>query len=49
MTKSTATLIGFVAVLLWGVLALLTVGSAPTPPFLLNAICFAIGGTPGLI
>ena len=49
MTKSTATLIGFVAVLLWGVLALLTVGSAPTPPFLLNAICFAIGGTLGLI
>lgn len=49
MTKKTATLIGFVAVLLWGVLALLTVGSAPTPPFLLNAICFAIGGTLGLI
>lgn len=49
MNKATATLIGFIAVLLWGVLALLTVGSAPTPPFLLNAICFAIGGTLGLI
>ncbi|APX13850.1 aromatic amino acid exporter YddG [Tateyamaria omphalii] len=49
MTRRTATLIGFVAVLLWGVLALLTVGSAPTPPFLLNAICFAIGGTLGLV
>ncbi|WP_299648070.1 DMT family transporter [uncultured Tateyamaria sp.] len=49
MTRPTATLIGFVAVLLWGVLALLTVGSAPTPPFLLNALCFAIGGTLGLI
>ncbi|MEO0381404.1 MAG: EamA family transporter [Pseudomonadota bacterium] len=49
MSKARATLIGFVAVLLWGVLALLTVGSAPTPPFLLNAICFAIGGTLGLI
>ncbi|KIC50325.1 EamA family transporter [Tateyamaria sp. ANG-S1] len=49
MTRRTATLIGFVAVLLWGVLALLTVGSAPTPPFLLNALCFAIGGTLGLI
>ncbi|WP_299043440.1 EamA family transporter [uncultured Tateyamaria sp.] len=49
MTRTTATLIGFVAVLLWGVLALLTVGSAPTPPFLLNALCFAIGGTLGLV
>lgn len=49
MTRTTATLIGFVAVLLWGVLALLTVGSAPTPPFLLNALCFAMGGTLGLI
>jgi len=49
MTKGVATLVGFIAVLLWGVLALLTVGSAPTPPFLLNAICFAIGGTLGLI
>ena len=49
MTRTTATMIGFVAVLLWGVLALLTVGSAPTPPFLLNALCFAIGGTLGLI
>ncbi|WP_299550055.1 EamA family transporter [uncultured Tateyamaria sp.] len=49
MSRATATLIGFIAVLLWGVLALLTVGSAPTPPFLLNALCFAIGGTLGLI
>lgn len=49
MTRRAATLIGFVAVLLWGLLALLTVGSAPTPPFLLNAICFAIGGALGLI
>ncbi|WP_299368866.1 EamA family transporter [uncultured Tateyamaria sp.] len=49
MTRSTATLTGFVAVILWGVLALLTVGSAPTPPFLLNALCFAIGGALGLV
>lgn len=48
MTRTTATLVGFGAVLLWGVLALLTVGSAPTPPFLLNAVCFAIGGTLGV-
>jgi drug/metabolite transporter (DMT)-like permease len=49
MSKSRATAIGFVAVLLWALLALFTVGSAPTPPLLLNAICFAIGGTIGLI
>ncbi|SFL47223.1 DMT family transporter [Shimia aestuarii] len=49
MTRSRATLIGFVAVLLWALLALFTVGTAPTPPLLLNAICFTIGGTIGLI
>lgn len=49
MTKLGATAIGFVAVLLWSLLALFTVGSAPTPPLLLNAICFSIGGTLGLI
>ncbi len=49
MTKSRATAIGFAAVLLWSLLALFTVGSSPTPPLLLNAICFSIGGTLGLI
>lgn len=49
MTQSKATAIGFIAVLLWALLALFTVGSAPTPPLLLNAICFAIGGAIGLI
>jgi drug/metabolite transporter (DMT)-like permease len=48
-TRSRATGIGFVAVLLWSLLALFTVGSAPTPPLLLNALCFAIGGTLGVI
>ncbi len=48
MTKTRATAIGFVAVLLWALLALFTVGSAPTPPLLLNAICFSVGGTLGL-
>lgn len=48
MTRNRATAIGFVAVLLWSLLALLTVGSAPTPPLLLNAICFSIGGALGL-
>lgn len=47
--KGRATVIGFVAVLLWASLALLTVGSAPVPPLLLNAICFAIGGGLGLV
>ncbi|MTI03028.1 DMT family transporter [Roseibium sp. RKSG952] len=49
MTKTRATAIGFVAVLLWSLLALFTVGSAPTPPLLLNAICFSIGGTLGMV
>ncbi|MFT6456789.1 DMT family transporter [Pseudophaeobacter arcticus] len=49
MTRSKATAVGFFAVLLWALLALLTVGSAPTPPLLLNAICFTIGGILGLI
>ncbi|SFR02211.1 DMT family transporter [Poseidonocella sedimentorum] len=44
-----ATLIGFGAVLLWALLALFTVGSAPVPPLQLNAMCFAIGGTLGLL
>ncbi|MBO9445632.1 EamA family transporter [Ruegeria sp. R14_0] len=49
MTKSRATAIGFIAVLLWSLLALFTVGSVPTPPLLLNAICFSIGGALGLM
>lgn len=48
MTQKTATATGFAAVLLWSLLALLTVGSSPVPPLLLNVICFAIGGTLGL-
>jgi drug/metabolite transporter (DMT)-like permease len=49
MTRPRATAIGFVAVLLWSLLAVLTVGSSPTPPLLLNTICFALGGTGGLL
>ncbi|UWQ80215.1 EamA family transporter [Leisingera sp. S132] len=49
MTKTRATAIGFIAVLLWALLALLTVGSEPAPPLLLNAMCFTIGGTLGII
>ncbi len=47
MSRSRATFIGFIAVLLWALLALLTVGSAPVPPFQLAALCFAIGGALG--
>ena len=47
--KNRATAIGFTAVLFWSLLAVLTVGTAPVPPFLLNALCFGIGGSMGLI
>lgn len=49
MTRGKATWIGFAAVLQWALLALFTIGSAPVPPLLLNAMCFAIGGGIGLI
>ena len=49
MTRNRATLIGMTAILMWSLLALLTIGSAPVPPLLLNAMCFGIGGTIGLI
>jgi drug/metabolite transporter (DMT)-like permease len=49
MTRTRATLIGFTAVLQWALLALFTIGSAPVPPLMLNALCFAIGGAIGVI
>lgn len=49
MTRARATTIGFSAVLMWALLALLTIGSSPVPPFQLSAMCFAIGGAIGLI
>ncbi len=49
MTRTTATLVGFSAVALWALLALFTVATAPVPPFQLNAMAFAIGGTVGLV
>lgn len=49
VTKGKATLIGFTAVLMWSLLALFTIGSAPVPPLMLNAICFGIGGLIGLV
>ena len=49
MTRARATLIGFGAVLLWALLALLTVATGDVPPFQLTAICFGIGGALGLV
>ena len=49
MSKNTATLVGFVAVLLWALLALFTVGTSPVPALQLNAVTFAIGGAIGLL
>jgi len=43
-----ATLIGFSAILMWSLLALLTAASGKMPPFQLSAICFAIGSLPGV-
>lgn len=44
-----ATLIGFLAVAMWALLALLTDASGQVPPFLLSAITFAIGTLVGLV
>lgn len=49
MSKRTATGIGFIAVLLWALLALFTVGTDPVPALQLNALTFAIGGVIGLV
>jgi drug/metabolite transporter (DMT)-like permease len=44
-----ANLAGMAAVLLWASLAALTVLSQPVPPFLLNALTFAVGGALGVV
>lgn len=49
MNQQRATLTGFLAVILWSFLALFTVGTAPMPALLLNAVCFAIGGSLGMV
>lgn len=43
------TLIGFTAILMWSLLALMTAASGKVPPFQLSAITFAIGSLPGLL
>jgi len=47
MSSLNATLIGFSAILMWSLLALLTVASGDVPPFQLAAMTFAIGGAIG--
>jgi drug/metabolite transporter (DMT)-like permease len=49
MTASRATLFGFAAILMWSLLALLTVASGKVPPFQLAALTFAIGGAIGAV
>jgi drug/metabolite transporter (DMT)-like permease len=48
MTSRTATLIGLSAILMWSLLAVLTVATGKIPAFQLAAITFAIGGLVGL-
>ena len=49
MTSRTATLIGLTAILMWSLLAVLTVATGRIPAFQLAAITFAIGGLVGLL
>jgi drug/metabolite transporter (DMT)-like permease len=48
MTSRTATLIGLTAILMWSLLAVMTVATGTIPAFQLAAMTFAIGGTVGL-
>ncbi len=47
MSRTRATAIGFLAVLLWALLALMTVATGAVPPFQLSAMCFAVGAGVG--
>ena len=49
MSSLRATAIGFSAVLMWSLLAVLTVATGRVPPFQLAALTFAIGGAIGAI
>ena len=49
MHRTRATFIGFTAIVLWSLLALLTAWSGTIPPFEMTAITFAIGAMVGLI
>jgi len=47
MTSSTATLIGLTAIIMWSLLAALTVATGRVPPFQLLAMTFAVGACVG--
>lgn len=47
MTSSTATLVGLTAIIMWSLLAALTVATGRVPPFQLLAMTFAIGACVG--
>lgn len=49
MAKNRATILGFTAILMWSLLALLTVKTVPVPAFQLTAITFAIGALVGAV
>ncbi len=49
MSPFRATLTGFIAILLWSLLAVLTVATGRIPPFQLAAVTFAIGGAIGAV
>ncbi len=48
LSRNTSTFIGFIAILLWALLALFTASSGDVPPFQLAAITFAIGASIGV-
>jgi drug/metabolite transporter (DMT)-like permease len=49
MTRTTATGVGFIAILLWALLAYFTAESGQVPPFQLTAMSFGIGGFAGML
>lgn len=49
MSPQRATFLGFAAILMWSLLALLTVASGQVPPFQLAAMTFAVGGAIGAV
>ena len=48
-SRTAATLLGFLAILMWALLALLTAASGTVPPFQLSALTFLIGAAIGLL
>ena len=49
MTPRAATLLGLTAILMWSLLAALTVASGSVPAFQLAAMTFAVGATVGFL